>query len=173
MVTDGAAVTVNFSLISYQAWSDSHDFGISENIENAKYLSLNNIGEEANDLSTRHNDIVRVTSYGVEGRELHVIEVSDAVHDGAAHKMHVVLIGRLRGAEPVGTEMTMRFLRHLVRGYELHDGRVMSILKLTYFYILPLVNMESTSKAQTGDCSGSLYTGYDFDNQFQSNDSVS
>lgn len=39
--------------------------------------------------------------------------------DDATHKTRVVIIGRLRGAEPVGTEIIMRFLRHLVTGLTL------------------------------------------------------
>src|SRR6218665_409139 len=117
-VTDESVVLVNFTLWPnlLNVWSEKNDFSIEKNIQVGEYLELDEIAEEVTTLASDHPDIVKVTVYGHEGRDLHVIELTNHTTGNKSQKVNVALIGRLRGAEPIGSEMVIRFLRFLVTG---------------------------------------------------------
>lgn len=104
---------------SLNVWSEKNDFSIEKNIEVRDYLELDEIAEEVRALASDYPEVVKVSTYGHEGRTLHVIEVTNHTAGNKSQKVNVALIGRLRGAEPVGTEMVMRFLQFLVTGEDL------------------------------------------------------
>lgn len=133
-VTDESALVVNFTLMpileSLDVWSEQNDFSIEKNIEVHDYLELDEIAENVMAMASDHPDIVRVVNnYGHEGRALHVIEVTNHTAGNKSQKVNVALIGRLRGAEPVGTEMVMRFLRFLVTGKD-HERKFIFSLSI-------------------------------------------
>ena len=48
---------------------------------------------------------------------LHVLKVSSGIKgDSLDGKVHMALIGGLRGDEPIGGEILMRFIMHLAKG---------------------------------------------------------
>lgn len=101
---------------SLPSWSAKNDFSIEKNIKLSDYLELDEIAEEVGEMVSAHPDRVRLSEYGQEGRTLHVVELSNDVAGNRSGKLNVALIGRLRGAEPVGTEIVMRFLRFMLTG---------------------------------------------------------
>ena len=61
-----------------------------------------------------HTDKLGKTGNSQDILQIHVShQIKDGDHD---KKLHVLLIGALRGDEPLGTEVLIRFARHLVKG---------------------------------------------------------
>ena len=61
-----------------------------------------------------HFDKLGKTGNSQDIFQIHIShEIKDGDHD---KKLHVLLIGALRGDEPLGTEVLIRFARHLVKG---------------------------------------------------------
>jgi len=120
-VDDGAAVVVNITLtpLSNRAWSMTRDFDLKDNVDPVDYASVDSMTDEVSKLAADHPDLIDISSYTAEaGRQLRVIQVTSnqTLRSNDTQKVNFALIGRLRASEPVGTEIVLRFLRHLVSG---------------------------------------------------------
>ena len=66
-----------------------------------------------------HTDKLGKTGNSQDIFQIHISHlIKDGDHD---KKLHVLLIGALRGDEPIGTEVLIRFARHLVKGEKIID----------------------------------------------------
>ena len=120
-IDDGAAVVVNITLspLSSRAWSMVRDFDLRENVDPVNYITLESIMDEVSKLAGDHPELIDISSYSSStvNTRLRVVRVTaNQTQVDAAGKVNFALIGRLRASEPVGTEMVIRFLRHLVSG---------------------------------------------------------
>jgi hypothetical protein len=79
-------------------------------------MSLAEIQKEISYLSSKHAEIVEVEYLVVNTLSIPVVKLSNRMSPVGTNKATVMVIGRLRGAEPVGTEIIMRLIRHLVTG---------------------------------------------------------
>lgn len=64
-------------------------------------------------------------------------------------------------------------VNYLCQGYQQKSPRVSAILNTTSLYVIPVVNVASMSSAHELDCSGSSFTGTDFDTAFDDKSAVS
>lgn len=125
-ITEGvAAVTLNFTLTPLPgSWSATHDFNLTRSVAPSDPLSIDQLFSEISTLAEARSDLVSLRLFGTGGGgQLPVVEVTSGARrrrgrETAAgeEKVGVALIGRLRGDEPIGTEIVVRFLRHLVAG---------------------------------------------------------
>nr|KAG5687052.1 hypothetical protein BaRGS_002425 [Batillaria attramentaria] len=165
-VTDGPAVFVNFSLSPdhREEWSETNDFGIAANMAGTKYYSNHDLQEEFTNLANTYPSIstlnmAHITRQG-KGVIMYHLSASGLIHDD--HKPHILLLGGLNGDDPVGTEMLVRFARHLTTGYTASHPDCRRILDSSHVHIIPQVNIEGMSHAVPGDCAGRLYNGSRF-----------
>ena len=70
----------------------------------------------------------------------------------AKAKVGILLVGGLRGSQPIGRELLLRFARHLGEGYKQGDNIVSMLLTVADIYILPGVDMEGFTAAEEGQC---------------------
>ena len=69
-----------------------------------------------------HADRLGRTGNSQDIYEIHIShDITNSDHDD---KLHVLLIGALKGDEPLGTEVLIRFARHLVVGMCLYFSRI-------------------------------------------------
>lgn len=120
-VTNDAAVNVNFTLDKSELtnWSENYDFALTVN-KATNYRTLSQMNTELDELAANHSTIMEVSTLATSqgGKEIHMVHIAGHfdIHD--ANKPHVLLIGGLHGNEPVGAEMLMRFIQHLLKGEE-------------------------------------------------------
>lgn len=79
-------------------------------------MSLAAIQNEITYLSSKYADIMEVEYLVINTLSMPVIKLSSHAASVSVNKPAVMVIGRLRGAEPVGTEIIMRLIRHFVTG---------------------------------------------------------
>ena len=121
IVGNEAATFVNFTLTMQDLakWSQKLDFGITANLQTS-YMTSHQIYAFLHSISLTFPHDTRLTTFGKSqrGSDIYSLEVSsglDALGVGN-QRVHVVLIGAINGDEPVGTEVLIRFVRHLVEG---------------------------------------------------------
>ena len=118
-VSFDAATEVNFTLAKspIQKWSKASDFDIKNNIAES-YLSNSALHDELMALSVRHNNIMeyKIMTKTDEGFIVPLVHLSMNLTSKKQDKPHVLLIGGLHGDEPIGGEILMRFIRHLLAG---------------------------------------------------------
>ena len=118
-----AATEVNFTLSKspIPKWSKDSDFNIQKNIDET-YLTNAALHSELMSLSVQHNNVMeyKIMTKTDEGFIVPLVHLSMNLTNQNQDKPHVLLIGGLHGDEPVGGEMLMRFIRHLLEGqYEI------------------------------------------------------
>ena len=80
---------------------------------------------ELKDLASQHSEIAGVEPIGSTTRNRDILQIQLSTDMGtetstsSQPKPHVVLLGGLEGDEPLGTEILMRLIRHLITGEEL------------------------------------------------------
>jgi len=137
-----AAVVVNFTLSrDRHAWSVSHDFNIVSNVQSSShYLTLTQLYSEVTRLSDLHPHILTL-SHSADS-QVPLVQVTNQMK--TRDKVSIVLIGRLMGDEKIGTEITIRFLRHLVAGWEAKNERVVRLLDSTVYHIILMAHEEGS-----------------------------
>ena len=100
-------------------WSQALDFGIVDNLQTS-YMTAQQIHDYLRDVESSLPHDTRLSTFGKSqaGSDIYSLEVSsglDAPESGTP-KVHVAIIGALNGDEPAGTEVSIRFIRHLVEG---------------------------------------------------------
>lgn len=173
-VTDGAAILINFTLTPdhREEWSAASDFGIVANMAGTKYYSNQDLQEEFGKLAKTYPSIstIEMGHISRQGKALLMCHMSASGFKHTDHKPHVLLLGGMNGDDPVGTEMLVRFARHLATGYTSGHPDCRKVLDKAHVHIIPQVNIEGLSRAVPGDCSGQLYNGTRFNQMIERND---
>lgn len=86
-------------------------------LQDTGYMNLAAILNEITYLSSVHADIMEVEYLVVNSLSMPVVKLSSRAASAFVNKPSVMVIGRLRGAEPVGTELIIRLIRHLITGW--------------------------------------------------------
>ncbi|ELT87633.1 hypothetical protein CAPTEDRAFT_132113 [Capitella teleta] len=167
-VDNGAAVVLNFTLddSSLEIWSRENDFNLVDSLKGNEYLAIESIPSLLAELQKKYPGYVTQSLIGQDDltTPLAMVELTNqkSVKKGD-EKVNVALIGGLKGDQPVGGEMLMRFIMHFTQGITTNNEQVMSILNTTVLNILPFANPDGYKQATEGDCLGEQYTGQNFD----------
>ena len=117
-VDNGAATVVNFTLTMQDLtkWSKKLDFDLAENLQTS-YMTPQQLYDFLHSVSLKYPHDTRLTTFGKsqQGSSIYSLEVSSGLAT-STRKVHIALIGAINGDEPVGTEVLVRFVRHLVEG---------------------------------------------------------
>ena len=134
-----AATEVNFTLTKspVEKWSKDQDFSIKNNIAES-YLSNHELDDELTALSVRHNQVMeyKIMSKTDEGFIVPLVHLSMNLTNQKQDKPHVLLIGGLHGDEPIGGEILVRFIRHILGGEfdSLPPGKFLCFFCLLIFF---------------------------------------
>ncbi|CAH1802479.1 unnamed protein product [Owenia fusiformis] len=169
VVGTNEAIQVNFTLSQsgIESWSQQHDFQISANIATDAYTT--DIDYQLNSLAKSHPDIGKYSSLGrtFEGHSIGHLQVSGIT---SGNVPHVALLAGLNGDDPIGTEVLVRFARHLFEGYAKKDLGTVNILDNVVVHMIININPDVT-KAMLGDCTGESYKGRHLEFEFGTQDS--
>ncbi|XP_033747517.1 carboxypeptidase D-like isoform X2 [Pecten maximus] len=154
-VTFDAAVEVNFTLSKspLEDFSVKQDYDIQENMA-TKYQTLDQMTAELESLSKKYTEVMQVETLVTldSGLSVPMIHLSSVLDLHENKKPHVLLIGGLHGNEPVGAEILMRFVRHLLRGFDKKDDHVMEIFNDFHLHLIPYLNVDGFDTNQKADC---------------------
>ena len=167
-VINGLATNVNFTLeTGYLEWSKKYDFNNQDNLAADEYLNNNELHSTIQHIAVTHKNTVKVFSNKAPNRErvLHFLIVSDFEND-IKDKPNIVLIGGLHGDQPVGRELLIRLVRHLVDGHDKRDPRVLTLLHSLNIHIIPSVDDLGFQKSVPGMCNRSLNIDNDLGDKF-------
>lgn len=122
-VTFDAAIDVNFTLefSDIDHWYHTSDFGIAENQVNDAYLTNQEINNELRTLSLNNAKIMEYSLLytTTQGNAIPLVHIATNLTNHEHHKPHIALIGGSNGDEPIGTEILLRLIRHLLTGKEM------------------------------------------------------
>ena len=101
------------------------------------YMTPQRIHEYLRDIESSLPYDTRLTTFGKSqaGSDIYSLEVSSGLGESEVGKpkVHVALIGALNGDEPVGTEVSIRFVRHLVEGEAITISTSRRIFSITHY----------------------------------------
>ena len=101
------------------------------------YMTSQRIQEYLRDVESSLPYDTRLTTFGKSsaGSDIYSLEVTSGLGESEVGKpkVHVALIGALNGDEPVGTEVLIRFVRHLVEGEANYMSTSRRIFCIMYF----------------------------------------
>jgi len=139
-VDNGAATFVNFTLSmrDLAKWSKKLDFDITQNLQTS-YMNPQQIYDFLHSVSLKYPHDTRLTTFGKsqQGSSIYSLEVSSGLAT-SNRKVHIALIGAINGDEPVGTEVLVRFVRHLVEGECICGRGILACLRHSVAVSFPL-----------------------------------
>ncbi|XP_023220192.1 carboxypeptidase D-like [Centruroides sculpturatus] len=158
-------IQVNFTIeTNIPSWSKSNDFGITENIQE-KYLDNDELHSVMRTIAMDNEDIVRsVINNGSNNIIVHCLVFSSQEHKFDIPK--IALIGGLHGDQPVGREMLLRLIRHLLRGYRMGDKRIKNLLETVSIHIFPSIDDKGFTVSVPGECRSTSDSALDISNKF-------
>ncbi|XP_032799757.2 carboxypeptidase M isoform X1 [Daphnia magna] len=89
----------------------------------------------------------------VQGRELWVLLISTTPAERTILKPEVKYVGNIHGNEPVGRELLLRLIQHLLVNYP-KDDYVRFLVETTNIHIMPSMNPDGFEVSREGDCGG-------------------
>ncbi|CAD5120372.1 DgyrCDS8944 [Dimorphilus gyrociliatus] len=148
-VTNNQATFVDFDLLrkdSQLILSDKDTYTVEENVK-ATY-SISNLTKHMQDIANRFDKNVSISRIF----DLPMLEFSKP---NRIEKSTILIIGSYKADEPIGSEVALRFARHL--GSIMSSGDIEYLMKDIRVIILPSLYIKSSQSLVKGDCSGESY----------------
>lgn len=130
-VNDGAAIVVNFTLHgdALERWAKEYDFNTAGNLNGNEYTDVAALPTLLEGIQKNYPNYMKLSVIGQQEltTPLHMLEITNKQSNNTEDKkVQVALIGALKGDEPVGGEILMRFITHLGQG-EYQSLRIITI----------------------------------------------
>jgi carboxypeptidase D len=169
-ITSGFATQINFTLETGSVeWSKKYDFDNYLNLADDKYMSNNELHQNLEKFANENSNIVKIYSNTAPDKQrvLHFIVISadDKMIDNNL-RPKIALIGGIRGDQPIGREILIRFTRHLIDGYKQKDPRILNLLQSLEIHIIPSIDDNGFQNSVVGQCNRSLSHENDMEDKF-------
>ncbi|EDW78568.2 uncharacterized protein Dwil_GK16509, isoform B [Drosophila willistoni] len=122
-----------------QHWASANDFRIIENVVNTRYHTNPELRERLAELENQNGQIATFGYADNEfSRYFNYLKLTSDIGEPEEHKFKLLVISSLFDtAAPLGREIMLNLIRHLVEGYKLKDTAVTDLLKHSIIYFLP------------------------------------
>ncbi|XP_017067490.1 carboxypeptidase D isoform X2 [Drosophila eugracilis] len=122
-----------------QHWASANDFRIIENVVNTRYHTNPQIRSRLAELENQNGQIA---SFGYGDNEFstyfNYLKMTNDIGEPEEHKYKLLVVSSLYDtAAPLGREILLNLIRHLVEGFKLQDASVLDLLKRSVIYFLP------------------------------------
>ncbi|MCR4439648.1 MAG: M14 family metallopeptidase [bacterium] len=119
----------------------------AEKVKCDKYHTYEELTSQLRALQSGYPDLAKLTSAGksIQGRELWVMEVTNRKTGAAEEKPGIFVAGSLQGDEPVGTEVALKVVDHLLGNYA-NDPRLRQLVDTRTFYVWPSPNPDASDR---------------------------
>ncbi|XP_038638178.1 carboxypeptidase M isoform X1 [Scyliorhinus canicula] len=120
-----------------------------------KYHHMTSLEAYLQDLQTNYSTLTYVYSIGesVEGRNLWAVAIGETPREHRVGIPEVKCIGNIHGNEPIGREILLHLIDHLVTSYG-RDKNITRLVGSMRIHILPSMNPDGFEKASAGKCTG-------------------
>ncbi|KAL5016709.1 hypothetical protein ScPMuIL_006298 [Solemya velum] len=144
---DFVGVVVAILTISYSGVAVL-DFQYHNNSQVESFLLLRSI-------TTAYPNLTHLYSIGrsVRGQELWVIAIGRKPTEHIPLRPHVKYTGNMHGNEPVGRELLLHLVEHLVQSYSTNNT-IEDFLDTTLVHLLPSLNPDGFDVSEVGECNG-------------------
>ncbi|EDX00791.1 carboxypeptidase D isoform X1 [Drosophila yakuba] len=128
-----------------QHWASANDFRIIENVVNTRYHTNPQVRAR---LAEMENQNGQIASFGYADSEFgalfNYLKMTSDIGEPEEHKYKLLVVSSLYDTTaPLGREILLNLIRHLVEGFKLQDASVVELLQRSVIYFLP-----QTSKFQ-------------------------
>lgn len=116
------AVELNFVLEAenIEAWSLTNDFDLAKNLEQANYMTYDDVDHLFSSLEQEHAGVATKLTYSAGNNsesELLCLQLTSQTDDLIDdQKIRIALVGGVTPGDVVGTEVLVRFVNHLIQG---------------------------------------------------------
>ncbi|EDW63034.2 carboxypeptidase D isoform X2 [Drosophila virilis] len=122
-----------------QHWASANDFRIIENVVNTRYHTNS---ELRNRLAEFENQNPQIASFGYAdnefSRHFNYLKLTSNIGEPEEHKYKLLVISSLFDtAAPLGREIMLNLVRHLIEGHKLQEASVVQLLQRSVIYFLP------------------------------------
>ncbi|KAH8418923.1 hypothetical protein KR222_004849 [Zaprionus bogoriensis] len=122
-----------------QHWASANDFRIIENVVNTRYHTDAELRARLAELENQDPQIV---SFGYAdnefSRHFNHIKMTGDIGEPEEHKYKLLVVSSLHDTTaPLGREILLNLVRHLIEGHKLQDASVVQLLKRSVIYFLP------------------------------------
>ncbi|XP_030245291.1 carboxypeptidase D isoform X2 [Drosophila navojoa] len=122
-----------------QHWASANDFRIIENVVNTRYHTN---AELRNRLAEFENQNPEIASFGYAdnefSRHFNYLKLTSNIGEPEEHKYKLLVVSSLFDtAAPLGREIMLNLVRHLIEGHKLQEASVVQLLKRSVIYFLP------------------------------------
>jgi carboxypeptidase T len=111
-------------------------------VNDGDYHSYAELSASLKDLAVKNKDIVELSSIGLsnEGRDIWAVRVSSTPALATNKLSAALFVGGHHAREHVSVEVPLRLLNYLVDQYRKKDTRIVSLLRTTEVFIIPVLN---------------------------------
>ncbi|XP_034490769.1 carboxypeptidase D isoform X2 [Drosophila innubila] len=122
-----------------QHWASANDFRIIENVVNTRYHINTEVRSRLAELENQNGQIA---SFGYAdnefSRHFNYIKLTSNVGEPEEHKYKLLVVSSLYDTTaPLGREIMLNLVRHLIEGHKLQDASVVQLLQRSVIYFLP------------------------------------
>ncbi|KAH8289572.1 hypothetical protein KR054_007280 [Drosophila jambulina] len=122
-----------------QHWASANDFRIIENVVNTRYHTNPEVRTRLAELENQNGQIA---SFGYADNEFsryfNYLKMTSDIGEPEEHKYKLLVVSSLFDtAAPLGREILLNLVRHLVEGFKLQDASVVQLLQRSVIYFLP------------------------------------
>ncbi|EDV92196.1 carboxypeptidase D isoform X2 [Drosophila grimshawi] len=122
-----------------QHWASANDFRIIENVVNTRYHTNAEVRQRFAELETQN---AQIASFGYADNEFsqhfNYLKLTSNIGEPEEHKYKLLVISSMFDTTaPLGREIMLNLVRHLIEGHKLQDVSVVQLLRRSVIYFLP------------------------------------
>ncbi|KAH8261915.1 hypothetical protein KR026_001673, partial [Drosophila bipectinata] len=122
-----------------QHWASANDFRIIENVVNTRYHTNPELRARLAELENQNGQIA---SFGYADNEFsrffNYLKITSDIGEPEEQKYKLLVVSSLFDTlAPLGRELVLNLVRHLLEGYKVQDHSVVQLLKRSVIYFLP------------------------------------
>ncbi|XP_037900268.1 carboxypeptidase D isoform X2 [Glossina fuscipes] len=139
-----------------QHWASANDYRIIENVVHTRYHTNPQIRERLAEFET-HNDNGQIATFGYAENEFGLyynsIKLTSDIGAPEENKFKILILSSFFDTtSPLGREISLNLVRHIIEGYKLKEPRILKFLQNAVLYVVPAIeNFETVFKLYNGN----------------------
>lgn len=123
-----------------QHWASAHDYRIIENVINTRYHSNSEINHEMSEIDNKNFQIATFEhGFNEFNIEYPSLKITSDLGSPEERKVHILILSSFFISSPIGREITMNTVRHIIEGYKIQEPPIMKILNNSVIHFIPLM----------------------------------
>lgn len=136
-IPDSGSLVFSFNLMRNdpQHWSSAYDFRILDNIYRTRYHNNDEIAVTFNEYQRKYPTIAQFEDTSIE-QYFHSFKVTKDIGQSEETKIHVLILSSLFESSPVGREIVMNLMRHVITAYSLKEPSMREVMENAVFHFV-------------------------------------